>query len=92
MTLGGALYELYQMEKNPDLPVYLRGTVTKIIETMKMDCAEVRHGIWKRHYSRPGVYADLYWHCSICNGSFGDQYANKFKYCPDCGAKMRDVT
>lgn len=45
-------------------------------------------GTWQRKYSRPGVYADLCWHCSICGGKFSDTYANMWKYCPDCGAKM----
>ena len=49
---------------------------------------ERKTGTWQRKYSRPGVYADLYWHCSICGGKFSDTYANMWKYCPDCGAKM----
>ncbi len=49
---------------------------------------ERKTGTWQRKYSRPGVYADLCWHCSICGGKFSDTYANMWKYCPDCGAKM----
>lgn len=47
---------------------------------------ERKTGKWQRKYSRPGVYADLCWHCSICGGKFSDTYANMWKYCPDCGS------
>ena len=52
---------------------------------------ERKTGKWERKYSRPGVYADLCWHCSICGGKFLDTYANMWKYCPDCGAKMEET-
>ena len=58
---------------------------------LRMDPADVvpvRHGAWERHFSRPNVYADLYWHCSACGGKKADSWADKFKYCPDCGARM----
>lgn len=45
---------------------------------------------WERHYSRPGVYADLYWWCSKCGEACGYNWANKFKYCPNCERKMSD--
>lgn len=47
-------------------------------------------GRWERHYSRPGVYADLYWHCSKCGYKTDYQYANvNHRYCPNCGRKMK---
>lgn len=51
-------------------------------------------GRWERHYSRPGVYADLYWHCSKCGYRTDYQYANvNHHYCPNCGRKMeREVS
>ena len=51
-------------------------------------------GRWERHYSRPGVYADLYWHCSKCGYKTDYQYAPvNHRYCPNCGRKMeREVT
>lgn len=51
---------------------------------------ERKTGRWERHYSRPGVYADLAWHCSECGSAFGDAWANKWHYCPNCGAKMEE--
>lgn len=46
-------------------------------------------GRWERHYSRPGVFADLFWHCSCCGFKNENQYANVYhKFCPNCGAKM----
>ena len=55
------------------------------------DVVEQRYGKWERHYVRPGVYADLFWHCSACGGKVGDNYACMYHYCPDCGAKMITV-
>ena len=51
-------------------------------------------GRWERHYSRPGVYADLYWHCSKCGYKTDYQDANvNHHYCPHCGRKMeREVS
>ena len=51
-------------------------------------------GRWERHYSRQGVYADLYWHCSKCGYKTDYQYANvNHHYCPHCGRKMeREVS
>ena len=51
-------------------------------------------GRWERHYSRPGVYADLYWHCSKCGYKTDYQSANvNYHYCPHCGRKMeREVS
>ena len=49
----------------------------------------VRHGHWERHFSRPNVYADMFWHCSECGYKNENQWANKYhNYCPCCGAKM----
>ena len=39
-----------------------------------------------RHYSRPGVYADLWTHCEACGGR--EQDNRRYRYCPDCGAKV----
>ena len=47
-------------------------------------------GRWQRHYSRPNVYADLCWHCSNCGYASNDNWANKWKYCPNCGAEMEN--
>lgn len=49
---------------------------------------ERKTGKWVRHYSRPNVYADLCWHCSNCGYKTPDNWANKWKFCPNCGARM----
>ena len=63
--------------------------IGKVCDAPTID-PERKTGKWERKYSRPGVYADLCWHCSICGGKFSDTYANMWKYCPDCGAKMEE--
>lgn len=55
----------------------------------EVDVVECKTGKWERHYSRPNVYADLYWHCSVCGYENENQYANTYHhFCPNCGAKM----
>ena len=50
---------------------------------------ERKTGKWCRHYTRPNVYEDLYWHCSACGYKCGEDYANVYyNYCPNCGARM----
>lgn len=51
---------------------------------------ERKTGKWERHYTRPNVYADLCWHCSNCGYRTPDNWANKWKFCPDCGASMQE--
>lgn len=44
---------------------------------------------WVRKYSRPNVYADLFWHCSGCDFKTLSMNADKYyHYCPNCGAWM----
>ena len=50
--------------------------------------AQPKRGRWERHYSRPNVYADLFWHCSECGYRSSDNWADKFNFCPNCGTKM----
>lgn len=78
--------------------------VARVVELMKIFAERIEQlppeqpesdsGRWERHYSRPGVYADLYWHCSKCGYKTDYQYANvNHRYCPNCGRKMeREVS
>ena len=48
-----------------------------------------KRGQWVRHYIRPNVFKDLYWHCSECGHRETYSYANRYyKFCPCCGAYM----
>ena len=52
-----------------------------------------KRGRWERHYTRPNVYADLFWHCSECGYKDSENYAPVYHhFCPQCGAKMEEVT
>lgn len=53
--------------------------------------SESKTGKWERHYSRPNVYADLSWWCSNCGEKCLDNWANKYQYCPHCGARMEET-
>lgn len=62
----------------------------KILEAIaELPSAEPKVGKWERHYSRPNVYEDLFWHCSECGYRSSDNWADKFNFCPHCGADMR---
>ena len=54
----------------------------------RLPSAPPKMGKWERHYSRPNVYADLFWHCSECGYRSSDNWADKFNFCPHCGAMM----
>lgn len=57
-------------------------------ELLKRSYAQ-KLGKWERHWSRPGVYADLCWHCSACGGRTNMSWAHiYYKYCPYCGVRM----
>lgn len=48
-----------------------------------------KRGKWVRHYIRPNVFKDLYWHCSECGYLETYSYADRYyKFCPRCGAYM----
>lgn len=58
----------------------------------RLPTAEPRKGKWERHYSRPNVYADLFWHCSECGYKNDENYAPVYHhYCPNCGARMEET-
>ena len=48
------------------------------------DLEERKKGKWERHYIRPGVYADLWFHAACC----GSVMSFVTDYCPHCGARM----
>ena len=48
-----------------------------------------KRGKWVRHYIRPNVFKDLYWHCSECGHRETYSYADRYyKFYPRCGAYM----
>jgi rubrerythrin len=66
--------------------------VAEWLKELKQLREERPHGKWERHYSRPGVYADLFWHCSNCGYKCKEDYANKYyKFCPNCGSYNEEV-
>lgn len=58
-----------------------------VLELLKEQ--EAKQGKWERQYSRPGVYANLFWWCSVCGEPTRYNDAGIFyQYCPHCGAKL----
>lgn len=61
----------------------------RIIFRLKAFASAQTPGKWERKWSRPGVYADLCWHCSACGGRTNMSWAHiYYKYCPYCGTRM----
>lgn len=73
---------------NGDYKEALKMLIDKIERAPTIE--ERKTGKWIRHYSRPNVYADLCWHCSCCNYKTPDNWANKWNFCPNCGAEMEN--
>lgn len=86
MTYREALYNLKQGKSVP----YRKATFIKVNELLnELEQKSVIHAKWERYYTRPHVYADLFWHCSNCNFKTASVNADKYyKYCPSCGARM----
>ena len=72
--------------------------VARLLETQESDVAEVKHGYWitnkpnekqMKDFHDMGIgkamaLQSIYWTCSEC-GTWGTP---RYKYCPECGAKM----
>ena len=64
-------------------------SIRQVKDAPTEDVKPVIHAHWERHFKRPGVYEDLWWHCSNCNGRTSEEYAPYWgSYCPYCGARM----
>jgi len=78
-----------QMRKIGMLDCIKDGVIFESFFGVPFEDIETKHGHWERHYSRPNVFADLYWHCSNCGFKSDNQFAYRYyHYCPNCGAKM----
>lgn len=70
----------YTAEQNKWIDTGLRIAATDIRHQPTVNAVEVVHGRWIDAREYCGDYM-----CSNCDALYG---TNKFKYCPNCGAKM----
>ena len=50
----------------------------------------IKHGEWRCEEEPDGYW---HWYCSECEHHiFDDPSKNKYNYCPNCGARMEEVT
>ena len=67
--------------------------IARINEVPTVEATPVKHGHW---IERTDYVGDTYYDCSACGESWttieGDPWDNGMDYCPQCGAKMDEVT
>ena len=63
---NGKLATIYEIGGPPCLACRMDDVLCDLEDYPAADVVEVRRGTWTRKFSRPGVYADLFWHCSAC--------------------------
>ena len=58
----------------------------------RADAEYIRHGRWEPYESNSGYAYN--WRCSVCKRYHfhNGEMLEKYKYCPNCGAKMDEVT
>ena len=64
---------------------YFKKAINEMPKIVVADVAPVRHGRWKCH-GDCGVAE-----CSACGWSI-EEYVGDYAYCPNCGAKMDEVS
>lgn len=93
MYFDGAVQAVHKGNANLGADLSKEARINKKVVEWLRELKQLReerpHGKWERHYSRPGVYADLFWHCSNCGYKSSNDYAYRYyKYCPGCGCRM----
>jgi len=84
MTIQGALTELNNLLNADDVPLYYKGSIKKVIETIKQ---EPKTGHWIFDKERLGYWIST---CSECKHIFhgNEVLIYKPKFCANCGTKM----
>lgn len=63
-----------------------------LLERCAVDVEEVKHGRWIDVVGAGGMLGTFVgWKCTICGYEITDRYG-QYNYCPNCGAKMDEVT
>ena len=70
----------------PNFSICVKDIASDALELLKEQ--EPQETRLVRHYSRPGVYADLWLHCEKCGGKI-DYGPYRPKFCPECGRKVK---
>lgn len=102
MTLTGAIKQLHELRSAEDMPIYYKPVIAEVINVLLMDAQEVKHGHW---IMKPNGYG-MCSNCKMKDDPFGffdeipvcsecghtTKLRETYKYCPNCGAKMDEVT
>ena len=86
MTLAGAIMQLHELRLAEDMPIYYKTVIAEVIDTLRMDAQEIKHGRWQ--VNEMFGYNDMT--CLSCGWLF-EYYGGleeEWNYCPHCGALM----
>ena len=80
----------FLMGENGEYDHYTSGfdeAVTRVENFPSADVAPVRHGQWETNSDRPDTLI-----CSVCKCGFDMWKHDPHNFCPNCGAKMDEVS
>jgi len=89
--LANDIYRAWELweKKGEDCYIFAEVITPILVGQPTADVKPVVKGEWTRHFTRPNVFKDTFWHCSVCGYKNSDPYAHIYhKYCPNCGADM----
>ena len=84
MTLNGAIKQLHDLGCAEDMPIYYKPIFAGVIDVLRRDVQEVRHGRWIQNDNN--TYS-----CSLCQSWIPEEQHHYARYCLYCGAKMKGV-
>ena len=91
------IFKVKELEKAPKWDGHTPQDAIDRIAKLSADVVEVRHGEWtdeqRPYLTSTGNRSSSCWRkCSICEGAYPvvtvRQHLKKYKYCPECGARM----
>jgi len=87
---NGKLKFVYEIGDAPCRACWVDDMITEAEDFPAADVRPVVRGEWVHHFIRPNVFADSFWHCTVCGYRNGEHWANVYHhFCPNCGADMR---
>ena len=99
MTIQGAINELINLLNADDIPIYYKGGIKKVIETIddyidgKDDYVKRKTNLKRGEWIAKTENYHSHWVCSECEAWALLEYNEQMclsNFCPNCGADMRE--